>query len=40
MSDEPASLKLYRWFLKLYPSTFRESYAGPLEQEFRDELRE
>jgi putative ABC transport system permease protein len=40
MPDEPASLKLYRWFLKLYPSTFRENYAGLLEREFRDELRE
>jgi hypothetical protein len=40
MPDEPASLKLYRWFLKLYPATFRENYAELLEGEFRDELRE
>jgi predicted permease len=40
MPDEPASLRLYRWFLKLYPATFRENYAGLLERAFRDELRE
>ena len=40
MPDEPASLRLYRWFLKLYPATFRENYAGLLEREFRDELRD
>ena len=40
MPDEPASLRLYRWFLKLYPATFRENYAEFLELEFRDELRE
>ncbi len=40
MPDEPASLRLYRWLLKLYPATFRENYAGLLEREFRDELRE
>ena len=40
MPDEPASLRLYRWFLKLYPAIFRENYAALLEREFRDELRE
>jgi putative ABC transport system permease protein len=40
MPDEPFSLKLYRWLLKLYPVGFRENYAGPLEREFRDELKE
>src|SRR6516164_2494187 len=40
MSDAPASLRLYRWFLKLYPASFRENYAELLEREFRDELRE
>jgi hypothetical protein len=38
--DEPASLRLYRFFLKLYPASFREDYAELLEREFRDELRE
>ncbi len=38
MPDEPFSLKLYRWLIKLYPAGFRENYAGPLEREFRDEL--
>lgn len=40
MRDEPASLRLYRLFLKLYPASFRENYAEPLEREFRDELKE
>jgi predicted permease len=40
MPDEPASLKLYRWFIKLYPATFRENYARVLEHEIRDELRD
>ena len=40
MRDESASLRLYRRLLRLYPATFRENYAGPLEREFRDELRE
>jgi hypothetical protein len=31
---------LYRWFLKLYPATFRENYSELLEREFLDELRE
>lgn len=33
-------LRIYRWFLKLYPAAFREEYAGPMEQEFRDEISE
>ena len=40
MRDAPFSLKLYRWFLRLYPAGFRENYAGPMESEFRDELAE
>jgi putative ABC transport system permease protein len=40
MPDEPLSLRLYRWLLKLYPAGFRENYAGLLEREFRDELSE
>lgn len=40
MRDAPASLKLYRWLLRLYPPGFRESYAGPLEREFCDEMGE
>ena len=40
MLDEPFSLRLYRWLLKLYPAGFRENYAEPLEREFREELRE
>src|ERR1700674_4751709 len=40
MRDTPFSLKLYRWFLRLYPAGFRENYAGPMEREFRDELAE
>jgi predicted permease len=40
MRDTSFSLKLYRWFLKLYPPGFRENYAGPMEREFRDELAE
>lgn len=40
MRDTPFSLKLYRWFLRLYPAEFRENYAGPMESEFRDELTE
>lgn len=34
------SLKLYRLLLKLYPATFREQYAVPMERAFRDELAE
>jgi len=33
-------VKLYRFLLKLYPARFREEYAKPLEQQFRDEYRE
>ncbi len=40
MLDEPFSLRLYRWLLKLYPAGFRENYAELLEREFRDELNE
>ena len=40
MRDEPYSLRLYRWLLRLYPAGFREDYAEPLERQFRDELRE
>jgi len=40
MRDTPFSLKLYRWFLRLYPAGFRENYAGAMEREFRDELAE
>jgi len=40
MPDQPASLRLYRWLLRLYPATFRENYAELLEREFRDEFQE
>jgi putative ABC transport system permease protein len=40
MPDKRGSLRLYRWFLKLYPASFRENYSQLLEREFRDELRE
>jgi putative ABC transport system permease protein len=40
MPDAPFSLRLYRRLLTLYPATFRENYAGPLERQFRDELAE
>lgn len=40
MPDTPISLKLYRFLLKLYPSGFRDDYAGPMEREFLDELTE
>jgi hypothetical protein len=40
MRDTPLSLKLYRWLLRLYPASFRENYARPMEREFRDELAE
>ena len=40
MPDAPFSLRLYRWLLKLYPAGFRDRCAGPMEQEFRDELAE
>jgi MacB-like periplasmic core domain len=38
MPEVRFSLKLYRWFLKLYPAGFRETYAGPLERQFLDEM--
>jgi hypothetical protein len=31
---------IYRWLLRLYPAAFRDNYAGPMEQEFCDELAE
>jgi len=40
MHEEPVSRKIYRWLLKLYPARFRETYASPMEQEFREELAE
>jgi len=40
MRDDPLSLKVYRWVLRLYPAGFRENYARPMETEFRDELSE
>jgi putative ABC transport system permease protein len=40
MREPPRSLKLYRWLLRLYPATFREEYAVPMERAFRDELAE
>src|SRR5690242_15235704 len=40
MYEEPVSQKVYRWLLKLCPSGFRESYSGPMEQQFREELSE
>ncbi len=40
MPDQPFSLRLYRWLLKLYPAGFRENYAELLERQFRDEFRE
>jgi predicted permease len=40
MREPPPSLKLYRLLLRLYPATFREEYAVPMERAFRDELAE
>ncbi|HXX21814.1 MAG TPA: ABC transporter permease [Terriglobia bacterium] len=40
MPDEPFSLRLYRWLVKLYPAGFRDNYARLMEREFRDELNE
>lgn len=40
MPNEPSSLRLYRWLLKLYPAGFRENYGELLVREFRDELDE
>jgi predicted permease len=33
-------LRIYRWLLRLYPAAFHDEYADPMEQAFRDELRE
>jgi predicted permease len=38
MSKHAFSLRLYHWLLKLYPASFRENYADPLERQFRDEI--
>ena len=35
MPEDPLSLRLCRWLLKLYPPGFRENYAELLEREFR-----
>lgn len=40
MPDTPISLKLYRFLLTFYPAGFRDDYAGPMEREFLDELKE
>jgi hypothetical protein len=40
MPEASLFLKLYRLLLKLYPATFREEYAVPMERAFRDELAE
>lgn len=40
MPEDPLSLRLYRWLIRLYPPGFREDYALPMEQQFRDELAE
>jgi putative ABC transport system permease protein len=40
MREPPLSLKLYRLLIRLYPATFREEYAVPMERAFRDELAE
>jgi predicted permease len=40
MPEAPHALRLYRLLLKLYPATFREQYAAPMERAFRDELAE
>jgi predicted permease len=34
------STRLYRRLVKLYPAGFRESYSGPLEQQFREDYAE
>jgi putative ABC transport system permease protein len=33
-------MKLYRLLLSFYPARFREEYAGPLQQQFRDDYRD
>ena len=40
MPEMPLSLRLYRRLLRLYPAAFRDNYAEPMEQEFRDMLAE
>lgn len=40
MHEQTVSQKVYRWLLKLCPSGFRDSYSGPMEQQFREELSE
>jgi predicted permease len=35
-----ATLRMYRWLLKLYPAAFREEYASELERQVRDDLAE
>lgn len=40
MPEESVSRRIYRWLLNLYPAGFRETYAGLMEQEFREELAE
>src|SRR5215471_9135757 len=35
-----ATLRVYRWLLKLYPAAFREEYASELERQVRDDLAE
>jgi hypothetical protein len=32
--------RIYRWLLKLYPATFRETYGGPLARQFEDDYAE
>jgi predicted permease len=36
----PLSLRVYRLLLKLYPASFRENYASPLQRQFKDEYAE
>jgi putative ABC transport system permease protein len=40
MPDGRFSLKLYRCLLRLYPTGFRENYAGSMERQFLDEMSE
>src|SRR5215471_11572359 len=40
MSDEPRSIRVYRWLLRLYPAAFQEEYARQMERAFRDEVKE
>ena len=35
-----ATLRMYRWLLKLYPAGFREEFASELERQVRDDLAE